>query len=109
MLFKEVPAYLIDLMHDKNTEVRKICDLTLDIIKDYDEEWAQKIQIEKFRWHNSQWLEMIESQMEDEHKLDLLDDYAMYNSDDALDPYMSVKEADLLAERGPNDYYYPST
>ena len=28
----EVPAYLIDLMHDKNTEIRKVCDTTLDII-----------------------------------------------------------------------------
>ena len=35
--------------------------------KEYDEEWAKKIQAEKFRWHNSQWLEMIEksAQMED--------------------------------------------
>lgn len=29
---KEAPAYLIDLMHDKNTEIRKVCDNTLDII-----------------------------------------------------------------------------
>ena len=28
----EAPAYLIDLMHDKNTEIRKVCDQTLDII-----------------------------------------------------------------------------
>ena len=28
----EAPAYLIDLMHDKNTEIRKVCDNTLDII-----------------------------------------------------------------------------
>lgn len=28
----EVPAYLIDLMHDKNTEIRRVCDTTLDII-----------------------------------------------------------------------------
>lgn len=28
----EAPAYLIDLMHDKNEEVRKVCDGTLDII-----------------------------------------------------------------------------
>ncbi len=26
-----------------------------------DEEWGKKIQVEKFRWHNSQWLEMMES------------------------------------------------
>ncbi len=57
----EAPAYLIDLMNDKNPEVRRVCGLTLDIISEYDDEWAKKIQIEKFRFHNSQWLEMIES------------------------------------------------
>lgn len=62
----QAPAYLIDLMHDKNAEIRKVCDNTLDIIAEYDEEWAKKIQLEKFRWHNSQWLDMVESrQMED--------------------------------------------
>lgn len=30
--FVEAPAYLIDLMHDKNAEIRKVCDNTLDII-----------------------------------------------------------------------------
>ena len=28
----QAPAYLIDLMHDKNPEIRKVCDNTLDII-----------------------------------------------------------------------------
>ena len=28
----QAPAYLIDLMHDKNTEICKVCDNTLDII-----------------------------------------------------------------------------
>jgi len=28
----QAPAYLIDLMHDKNEEIRKVCDNTLDII-----------------------------------------------------------------------------
>lgn len=62
----QAPAYLIDLMHDKNTEIRKVCDNTLDIIAEYDEEWGRKIQSEKFRWHNSQWLEMVESRQMDE-------------------------------------------
>ncbi|XP_053503258.1 kinesin-associated protein 3b isoform X2 [Ictalurus furcatus] len=57
----QAPAYLIDLMHDKNAEIRKVCDNTLDIIAEYDEQWGCKIQCEKFRWFNSQWLEMVES------------------------------------------------
>ena len=40
-----------------------ICIISL---KEYDEDWGKKIQLEKFRWHNSQWLEMVETrQMED--------------------------------------------
>lgn len=33
------------------------------LFQEYDEEWAKKIQAEKFRWHNSQWLEMIENRV----------------------------------------------
>ncbi|XP_051501059.1 kinesin-associated protein 3-like isoform X4 [Myxocyprinus asiaticus] len=62
----QAPAYLIDLMHDKNAEIRKVCDSTLDIIAEYDVEWGKKIQSEKFRWHNSQWLEMVENRQMDE-------------------------------------------
>ncbi|KAA3675533.1 uncharacterized protein DEA37_0006692 [Paragonimus westermani] len=57
----QAPAYLIDLMHDKNAEIRRLCDLSLDIISEYDSNWGNRIQAERFRWHNSQWLEMIES------------------------------------------------
>ncbi|RVE62035.1 hypothetical protein OJAV_G00173320 [Oryzias javanicus] len=62
----QAPAYLIDLMHDKNVEIKKVCDNTLDIIAEYDEEWGRKIQSEKFRFHNNQWLEMVESRQADE-------------------------------------------
>uniref|UniRef100_A0A672MPQ3 Kinesin-associated protein 3-like n=1 Tax=Sinocyclocheilus grahami TaxID=75366 RepID=A0A672MPQ3_SINGR len=79
-LLNEAPAYLIDLMHDKNLEIRQVCDNTLDIIAEYDEEWGKKIQSEKFRWHNSQWLEMVESrQMED------AEPYLYGNDPDALE------------------------
>ncbi|XP_022608745.1 kinesin-associated protein 3-like [Seriola dumerili] len=62
----QAPAYLIDLMHDNNAEIRKVCDNTLDIIAEYDEEWGKKIQTEKFRWYNGQWLEMVENRQMDE-------------------------------------------
>ncbi|CAG5862720.1 unnamed protein product [Menidia menidia] len=61
----QAPAYLIDLMHDNNTAIRKVCDNTLDIIAEYDEQWGKKIQTEKFRWYNSQWLEMVENRQLD--------------------------------------------
>lgn len=61
----ETPAYLIDLMHDKNQEVRKVCDQCLDIISLTDANWANRIKLEKFRNHNSQWLSMVETESSD--------------------------------------------
>ncbi|KAK3087402.1 hypothetical protein FSP39_005444 [Pinctada imbricata] len=84
----QAPAYLIDLMHDKNAEIRKVCDNTLDIISEFDEDWAKKIQLEKFRWHNSQWLEMVENRQIG----DIPEPY-MY-PEEGFDPY--IQDADIL-------------
>ncbi|XP_052790502.1 kinesin-associated protein 3-like [Mya arenaria] len=92
----QAPAYLIDLMHDKNAEIRKVCDNTLDIISEFDEEWAKKIQLEKFRWHNSQWLEMVESRGADE----MADPY-MYPEEGYAD---YLQDADILDRP---DLFYP--
>ncbi|EFO23129.1 hypothetical protein LOAG_05355 [Loa loa] len=54
-----IGAYLIDLMHDKNVPIRAVCDRALSIIAGRSEEWARKMDIERFRWHNLQWLEMV--------------------------------------------------
>lgn len=76
----EAPAYLIDLMHDKNTQIRRISNHCLDIIADWNKEWADRIKLEKFRWHNSQWLDMVESSMDDK-------DFGMPNED--LPPFLN--------------------
>lgn len=55
--------------------------------QEYDEEWAKKIQSEKFRWHNSQWLEMVESRQMDESEQYLY-------GDDRIEPY--IHEGDIL-------------
>ncbi|KAK7945363.1 hypothetical protein WMY93_001091 [Mugilogobius chulae] len=81
----QAPAYLIDLMHDKNAEIRKVCDNTLDIIAEYDEEWGRKIQSEKFRFHNNQWLEMVESRQVDE-----CEPYLYDNDNDRTDLFYSA-------------------
>jgi hypothetical protein len=52
-------SYLIDLMHDKNVEIRKVCDSALDIIMAFAEDWAQQIRLQKFQFHNAQWLEAV--------------------------------------------------
>merc|ERR1719266_1591413 len=54
-------AYIIDLMHDKNPEVQRVCDKTLDIISQFDDSWSERVMREKFRFHNAQWLEIVQS------------------------------------------------
>ncbi|XP_018377302.1 PREDICTED: kinesin-associated protein 3 isoform X4 [Trachymyrmex cornetzi] len=86
-LLKEAPGYLIDLMHDKNPAIRKVCDTCLDVIAICDKNWAARIKVEKFRSHNQQWLEMVESIGTDSINHMLPDD------DDSLSPFIS---GDLL-------------
>ncbi|XP_039762835.1 kinesin-associated protein 3 [Pararge aegeria] len=57
----EAPAYLIDLMQDKNAEIRKMCDSCLDIISQMQNDWAARIKVERFRCHNGQWLSVVET------------------------------------------------
>lgn len=52
-----------------------------------DKNWAARIKVEKFRSHNQQWLEMVESTTTDSTTHLLPDD------DDSLSPFMS---GDLL-------------
>lgn len=51
--FLESPAYLIDLMHDQNSEVRNVCDYCLDIIAFTDTEWASRIKVSYFSYHRN--------------------------------------------------------
>ena len=59
-------AYIIDLMHDKNPEVQRVCDKTLDIISQFDDSWSERVMREKFRFHNAQWLDIVQSQKQQE-------------------------------------------
>ncbi|CAL8306648.1 unnamed protein product [Lota lota] len=93
----QVPAYLVDLMHDKNAEIRKVCDNTLDIVAECDEDWGKRIQSEKFRWHNSQWLEMVENQ-----QLDAAGEPFVYGEDPDGDPFLD--NGDMILER-PDLFY----
>ncbi|KAK0165541.1 hypothetical protein PV328_004048 [Microctonus aethiopoides] len=79
----EAPGYLIDLMHDKNPEIRRVCDACLDVIALCDKNWAARIKVEKFRSHNQQWLEMVESTVIDSANNLLVD------ADDSLPPFLS--------------------
>mmetsp|Transcript_33441 Transcript_33441/g.72987 ORF Transcript_33441/g.72987 Transcript_33441/m.72987 type:complete len:453 (-) Transcript_33441:38-1396(-) len=59
--YTQVVFYLVDLLQDKNREVRKTADQALDVIVDSDEDWAVKIRKMKFESHNQEWLAVIES------------------------------------------------
>lgn len=91
----QAPAYLIDLMHDRNLEIRKVCDSTLDIIMEYDEEWKSKIMNTKFEFHNAQWIEMVQNQQ-------FQDEDYMY-ADEPFNPF--IHEEDILEH--PELYYNP--
>uniref|UniRef100_A0A2M4A7L9 Putative kinesin associated protein kap n=1 Tax=Anopheles triannulatus TaxID=58253 RepID=A0A2M4A7L9_9DIPT len=93
----ESPAYLIDLMHDKNAEIRKVCDLCLDIIAITDSEWASRITVEKFRNHNSQWLSMVDSQ----ESVDDIQTYGPMEDDESdLNAYLTSDYLDQLYHSG---------
>jgi len=68
-------------------------------VQEFDEAWAKKIQLEKFRWHNLQWLEMVEAQHAD-------DDAVMY-ADETNGPTgagrVFLHDADILDQA---DLYY---
>eukprot|EP00026_Physarum_polycephalum_P002706 Phypoly_transcript_02714.p1 GENE.Phypoly_transcript_02714~~Phypoly_transcript_02714.p1 ORF type:complete len:620 (+),score=86.23 Phypoly_transcript_02714:716-2575(+) len=62
MLLKQtqVPSYFIDLLYDKNSEIQKLADQALDLIMDYDIEWAKKIRKKKFQRYNSEWIKAVQ-------------------------------------------------
>ena len=79
----EAPAYLIDLLQENNKSIRKLCNTCLNIIADHSKTWAERIRIEKFRHHNAQWLQMVDSQqLEPEEDED---------EEDALPPYLNTE------------------
>ena len=45
----EATPYLLDLLHDRNTEVQKVCDATLQRIGEVSQECEHKLLTEKFR------------------------------------------------------------
>ncbi|XP_014221190.1 kinesin-associated protein 3 isoform X1 [Trichogramma pretiosum] len=97
----EAPGYLIDLMHDKNSAIRKICDACLDVIAFCDKEWSARIKVEKFRSHNQQWLDMVESINADAMTVSLPlaeedeDNYVPYLSGDLLKHTMLFPSANV--------------
>ncbi|KAJ3007876.1 Kinesin-associated protein 3 [Thoreauomyces humboldtii] len=75
----EIVSYLIDLLYDRNVEIRRMCDVCLDLISETDEEYLTKIQHQKFHYHNSEWLHRI-AQSSSTHDLNLSPDpYSLHH------------------------------
>ncbi|KAI9106093.1 kinesin-associated protein-domain-containing protein [Phlyctochytrium arcticum] len=55
----QLVSYLIDLLYDRNVEIRKMCDVCLDLICETNGEFLSKIRHQKFHYHNSEWLQRI--------------------------------------------------
>ncbi|KAJ3115068.1 Kinesin-associated protein 3 [Phlyctochytrium bullatum] len=55
----QVVSYLIDLLYDRNTQIRRMCDVCLDIIAEIDEDWVKNIKQQKFQWHNAEYLAVV--------------------------------------------------
>ena len=88
---------MLDLLHDRNPEVQRVCDATLQMIGEISSEWSQKLMAEKFRFHNAQWLEMVQSQTLEElnsayYQDDEDEDDGLLHDSDILD----IDKAELL-------------
>lgn len=90
----EATPYLLDLLHDRNPEVQRVCDATLQMIGEVSPEWSQKLLAEKFRFHNAQWLEMVQSQQLEEISSAFYDEEedGLLHDSDILD----IDKAELL-------------
>ena len=93
-------AYIIDLMHDKNQEVQRVCDRTLDIISQYDDSWSERVQREKFKFHNAQWLEIVQNSTANSAKA--VDKYIFGPED----PYIDDGNVGHIITDGDNHYTY---
>ena len=47
------------MLFDKNAEIRKMSSSALDIVMEYDKEWAKTIREKKFQAFNNNWIEIM--------------------------------------------------
>lgn len=55
----EAVSYLLDLLYDKQPAIRTVCSRALDVIMEYDHDWAIKIRQRRFQAHNAEWLRVV--------------------------------------------------
>eukprot|EP00743_Colponemidia_sp_Colp-15_P004208 GILK01004540.1.p1 GENE.GILK01004540.1~~GILK01004540.1.p1 ORF type:complete len:755 (+),score=181.94 GILK01004540.1:116-2380(+) len=70
----QVVPYMVELMGDKNLEIRKNADQALDVVMELDEHWRERIRERKYQLYNQQWLQSMEhydSEEERQHALSM--------------------------------------
>ncbi|KAI8809755.1 kinesin-associated protein-domain-containing protein [Cladochytrium replicatum] len=103
----QVVSYLIDLLYDRNVEIRKMCDVCLDLIAEIDEDWVKKIRQQKFQWHNSEWLQVLAQNHTGNNDQD--DEEEEEEGSDSNSPYEStILYSDRPMTRA-GHYRYPSS
>ena len=55
----QIIIYLLDLFNDKNNLIRSVCNFTLDLISEHDQELIAKLKEERFKHFNKSWLDSI--------------------------------------------------
>eukprot|EP00162_Nutomonas_longa_P008229 comp18370_c0_seq1/m.32704 comp18370_c0_seq1/g.32704 ORF comp18370_c0_seq1/g.32704 comp18370_c0_seq1/m.32704 type:complete len:278 (-) comp18370_c0_seq1:67-900(-) len=62
----QIIYYLVDYLYCDRAEIKRIADQCLDIISEYDGDWAAKIRQKKFEMHNIEWVQHCEEDDEDQ-------------------------------------------
>eukprot|EP01116_Phalansterium_solitarium_P019209 TRINITY_DN52_c3_g1_i1.p1 TRINITY_DN52_c3_g1~~TRINITY_DN52_c3_g1_i1.p1 ORF type:complete len:706 (+),score=285.03 TRINITY_DN52_c3_g1_i1:230-2347(+) len=58
----QIVQYLLHLMFDKNPEIRRTSSSVLDIVMEYDKEWAKQIMAKRFQTHNPEWSDIVQAE-----------------------------------------------
>lgn len=90
----QIVNVILELLNDKNPNIRKLVNSTLDLVQLHDEMWKQEIKIKKFEMQNEVYLGLME---EYEAQAEGLDEEALY------DYYAQNPEALAALEEGEFD------
>lgn len=72
----QIVNVILELLNDKNPNIRKLVNSTLDLVQLHDEMWKQEIKTKKFEMHNEVYLGLME---EYEAQAEELDEEALYD------------------------------
>ena len=98
----QIVSIVLELLSDKNPNIRVLINAILDYVQIHDENWKQEIKAKRFQVHNSMYLQVIEEYdqqnpmmqldpMSDMYYYDQQQNYGAYGNelDDEIDGYDS--------------------